>query len=409
MTRRAVRVALFPDSYHEVNGVANTTRRFEAYAREQNLPMILVAGAEQTRTVEEGSIKRLELQRGPFSFGLDKDLRFDVAFLRHHSAIKEALLKFKPDVVHVTGPSDVGIAGITIGHELDIPLAASWHTNLHEYAARRAALLLNPGEKIVNNVERASFALTARLYKIARVLFAPNQELIEQISAATGKPCFLMSRGVDTEFFSPAHRTRQNDGEIVIGYCGRLTTEKSVRDFAEFGQLLLRTGIKNFRFVFVGQGSEDQWLAQNVPNATLAGVRKGAELSQAYADFDVFAFPSKTDTFGNVVLEALASGVPAVVTSAGGPKFIVQEGETGFVTNSNAEFASRLIELVQDSALRRRMSEASRQAALKRSWNSVFNYVYETYERELKLDLSVASATASPVSAIMPPMEFRQQ
>jgi phosphatidylinositol alpha 1,6-mannosyltransferase len=396
MTRRAVRVALFPDSYHEVNGVANTTRRFEAYAREQNLPMLLVAGSEQTRTVVEGSIKRLELQRGPFSFGLDRDLRFDVAFLRHHSTIKEALLTFKPDVVHVTGPSDVGIAGVTIAHELGIPLAASWHTNLHEYAARRTALLLNAGETIVNNVERASFAVTARMYKIARVLFAPNQELMHQISAATGKPCFLMSRGVDTQAFNPGHRIRQDDGEVVIGYCGRLTTEKSVRDFAEFAKALLKAGITNFRFVFVGQGSEDQWLAQNVPNATLAGVRKGLALSQEYANFDVFAFPSKTDTFGNVVLEALASGVPAVVTSAGGPKFIVQDGATGFIASNNTEFATRLIELVRDTAMRKRMGGAAREAALSTSWHSVFSDVYETYERELKLELSVNSAIEIP-------------
>lgn len=398
----AVRVALFPDSYHEVNGVANTVRRFEAYAREQNLPMPVIAGAEHASTVVQGAITRLELQRGPLSFGLDKDLRFDIAFLRHHRAMKEALLAFKPDVVHVTGPSDVGIAGMTLAHELCIPLAASWHTNVHEYAARRAALLLNGGEKIVNNVERASFGLTARLYKVARVLFAPNLELMEQISAATGKPCYMMSRGVDTEAFSPTHRTRKDDDEVVIGYVGRLTVEKSVRDFAELSQSMLAAGIKNFRFVFVGQGSEEHWLAQNVVNATLAGVRRGIDLSQAYANFDVFAFPSKTDTFGNVVLEALASGVPAVVTSAGGPKFIVQEGETGFVTPNNDEFTSRLIQLTQDNALRRQMSGAARQAALKKSWVQVFNSVYETYARELKLTSHSVTPDQNSLTAVVP-------
>jgi glycosyltransferase involved in cell wall biosynthesis len=118
----------------------------------------------------------------------------------------------------------------------------------------------------------------------------------------------------------------------------------------------------------------------------MAGVLKGRDLSRAYANFDIFAFPSQTDTFGNVVLEALASGVPAVVTSGGGPKFIVQDSKTGFVASDEKTFSAALVRLATDGGLRTHMSSAAREAACHNSWDSVFDSVYETYEDQLKPD-----------------------
>lgn len=387
MTSSALRVAFFPDSYNEVNGVAHTARQFEQYARRQGVPMLLVTGADESRVTVDGSITRMELKRGSISFALDRDLRFDLAFLRHYRRIAAALREFKPDLLHVTGPNDVGISGVIAAHKLGIPLAASWHTNVHEYAARRAKRIVPTGiarrEGLTQYVQDTSFKLTARYFQIARWLYAPNQELIDQLSAATGKPCFLMARGVDATAFNPSHRDRK-DGKIVVGYVGRLTAEKSVRDFAELGRALKAAGLTNFEIAFVGQGSEQDWLRENVPNAVMAGVLKGRELSRAYANFDIFAFPSQTDTFGNVVLEALASGVPAVVTSGGGPKFIVQDSKTGFVASDDKTFSAALVRLATDDGLRTHMSIAAREAACHNSWDSVFDSVYETYEEQLK-------------------------
>ena len=134
-----------------------------------------------------------------------------------------------------------------------------------------------------------------------------------------------MRRGVDTRLFDPARR-RRSDDTFRIGYVGRLTPEKNVRFLAELGVALKAKGQDNVEFVIVGEGSEEAWLRQNVPNVTCTGVLRGDALAEAYAGMDLFAFPSRTDTFGNVVLEALASGVPAVVTDGGGPKFIVAAG-----------------------------------------------------------------------------------
>src|SRR5262249_10594236 len=137
MNQDALRVAFFPDAYHEVDGVANTSRHFEAYAKRQDLPFLTVLGSTRMAVETDGSVQRLELQRGNFSFALDRKHDFDLAFLRHYEEVEAHVRAFSPDVVHVTGPSDVGILGCFIAHRLKIPLAASWHTNLHQYAEQR--------------------------------------------------------------------------------------------------------------------------------------------------------------------------------------------------------------------------------------------------------------------------------
>src|ERR1700731_5346616 len=134
------RVAFFPDSFHEINGVAHTSRHFEAFARRHSLPFLCVRAGDRVHDrVTEGSVTTLELSRSRMSFALDKDLRFDPLYFRHWKRIHAALADFKPDVIHITGPSELGILGATLAHRMRVPLAASWHTNLHEYAGRRAS------------------------------------------------------------------------------------------------------------------------------------------------------------------------------------------------------------------------------------------------------------------------------
>lgn len=389
VTERSIRVALFPDSLHEVNGVANTCRNFVAYAQHHNLPMLVVSGAEETSTVQDGPVTRLGLRRGPVSFALEKDLRFDAAILRYRHQVIAALKSFQPDVVHITGPNDIGMLGAFVAHELGIPVAASWHTNVHEYAARRADRVLprlltgKARARTLQAIEDVSFHLSALFYRVGHFHYAPNQELIAKLRQATHKSCALMERGVDLEMFSPAHRDRANDGEFVIGYTGRLSTEKKVRSFAALSQTVRAAGLDKVRFVFVGHGKEEPWLRQHVPHAEFTGVLRGAPLARAYANMDLFAFFSETDTFGNVVLEALASGVPAVVTDKGGPKFIVEHERCGFVCADDFEFFASVLRLATNAALHRRFSTAARERAQRASWDAVFASVYETYRQEL--------------------------
>jgi glycosyltransferase involved in cell wall biosynthesis len=380
------RVAYFPDSFHEVNGVAHTSRHFEAFARRRGLPFLCVRAGERTQAIiEEGSVSTLELPRGFLSFAHEKDLRFDPAFLRHIPLIGEVLERFQPDLIHITGPSEVGMLGAGLAHHLGLPLAASWHTNVHEYAARRSGWFLRllpkrqsaaTGQKI----EDLALLAAARFYSVARVLFAPNPELCKLLEHATGRSCHLMPRGVDAELFHPAKRRRRpEDRAFILGFVGRLSVEKNVALLVQIQQELERIGLTNFRFLIVGHGAEQDWLRERLPRAEFSGVLKGEALSAAYAKMDLFVFPSHTDTFGNVVLEALASGVPAIVTPDGGPRTIVRDGETGRIA-CDEEFAAAIAGILADPERHARMRQAARAYALTASWDAVFEGVYAGYE-----------------------------
>jgi phosphatidylinositol alpha 1,6-mannosyltransferase len=372
---RPPRVAYFPDSFHEVNGVAHTSRNFQAYAQRHSLPFLCVRAGDNPSEIK-GSVQTLELPRSAAAVGVEKDLSFDPLFWRHEAAIADALHSFKPDLLHLTGPSELGIFAAYFAWKLQIPLAASWHTNVHEYAARRLPKL---SRNAASAIENTTLAVTTRFYKQAQVLFAPNRDLCAMLEEATGNPCHLMQRGVDTTLFSPMHRTRPAEAKpFILGFVGRLSIEKNVALLSKIQQQLDAAGIPA-KFLIIGQGDLEQTLRCDLPTADFAGVLRGQALSDAYANMDLFVFPSHTDTFGNVVLEALASGVPAIVTPNGGPKYIVAQGETGLIAEDKS-FAPAILSLLKDPARLAAMRIAARAHALTCSWDAVFNRVYRAYE-----------------------------
>jgi glycosyltransferase involved in cell wall biosynthesis len=385
------RVAFLPDTFHEVNGVAHTSRQLESFAVRRGIPFLSVHCGPVNETVTNGAATVVQLKRGPFRFGLDANLDYDPLLMRYTSRVMAEVQKFGTDIIHITGPGDMGAVGMYISWRLQLPLVISWHTSLHEYAGRRLERLLGfTGVQFSGRVgawtEKTALQLLGLFYRRAVIVMAPNQELIDLTKSLTERPVFLMRRGVDTQLFSPARRNRaalERSGYTTaafrIGYVGRLTPEKNVRFLAELGNTLRTLGRDRFEFVIVGEGSEEAWLREHVPNATFTGVLRGERLAEAYANMDLFAFPSNTDTFGNVVFEALASGVPAVVTDQGGPKFLVESGVTGHVASSTWDFISFVNEILTNQAAHARMRIAARQYALLQSWDSVFESVFDAY------------------------------
>ena len=378
------RVAFFADSFHEVNGVANTSRQLDAFARRRDLPLLSVHAAANADLRREGSVTTLELDRGNAAFKVERDMSFDPLMMQRHRHWTRSIVRaFRPDVVHITGPSDIGILGAWIAHDFRLPLVASWHTNLHEFGARRLDKLISfvPSgvrDPVTNATEHGILTACARFYRMANVLMAPNDELVDMLVRRTGRPAYLMQRGVDTQLFSPSRRTRA-DAAFVYGYVGRITSEKNVRLLADVERTLITSGITEYRFSIVGHGGELDWLRANLRQAGFPGVLKGEALAQAYANMDAFLFPSNTDTFGNVILEAAASGVPSVVTSSGGPKFLVRDGATGYVASDDHQFITRAVAIAQDRTRHASMRAAARDFALTMSWDAVFEKVYDAY------------------------------
>jgi len=391
-----------PDTFHEVNGVALTSRQLEAFARRRQIPFLSIHPGPVNETVADGPVVIRELQRGPACIQLDANLPYDILMGRYANRVVEQIQTFGADLIHITGPGDMGALGLYAAWRLRLPLVISWHTSLHEYAGRRleriASFLGRRLSRLLGRwVERCSLAVLRWFYRKARVVLAPNDELVAFLRRLTGRPVFLMRRGVEADQFSPLHRSRTS-GPFRIGYVGRLTPEKNVRFLAQLSHALVARGHRDFEFFVVGQGTDDQWLRENVVNATLPGVLHGRPLAEAYAGMDLFVFPSSTDTFGNVILEALASGVPAVVTSGGGPKFLVQHGVTGYIAADDDQFIDHVCGLMQNRDLHARMGEAARTYAVSMSWDSVFENVFAAYS--YCVDQTAQSARGLPAAPV---------
>src|SRR5262245_6233128 len=384
MSTNCPRVAFFTDNFHEVNGIALTSRHLIAYARKNDFPFLAVYCTDDAAHTEDEHPLALPLRRGRLTISVERDFVFDILFWRYAARVREALRSFRPDVIHVTSPGDIGLLGTRLAMQMRIPLVASWHTNLHEFAGRRLSKLLRIMPEMIRSsasqtAERGVLYIAQRFYKIARILMAPNPELAEMLEASTGKPTYIMLRGVNTNLFSASKRTA-NDGVFRLGFVGRISPEKNVRFLVQVEKALLAERRSGFRFVVVGNGSELGWLKSNLIHADFPGVLRGEALAEAYANMDAFVFPSQTDTFGNVILEAQASGVPVLVTPQGGPKFLVQHGISGFIARDQSDFVRGILSLMDDLPRRVAMGRTARSHAEERSWDRVFEDVFKVYK-----------------------------
>jgi glycosyltransferase involved in cell wall biosynthesis len=388
------RIAFCTDTFDEANGVATLSRAFAAYARKHQLPFLVVRPAPhggESRTYKDGSVTFVELGKSRLCLPLDMGLRFDLLVWRQADWLRQQLNAFHPDIVHITGPGDIGMVSARLAHTLRVPkppLVAAWHTNAHQYARMRAMPLLKmlPArfrEAVGSKIESISFQLTARFYRAGRLLLAPNQEILDQLMRQTGKPGKLMSHGVDSDLFAPppGGPKRLDGGIVTLGYAGRLTAEKNVRFLVELAEGLESDVRARVRFLIAGDGAQRAWLESHLPKSTtFTGVLRGEDLARAYREMDVFLFPSFSDTFGLVVLEAMSTGVPVVSFKTCGPNSVVEDGLNGFAASTSRDFIDSVTRLALDSDLRERMGLAARKTAVRQSWESVFSGLFESYD-----------------------------
>jgi phosphatidylinositol alpha 1,6-mannosyltransferase len=389
MSEKIPRVAFFPDSYLEINGAALTCRKLTGFARKRGYPFLCVYADDKTAQTANGSVTNLALKRSPVSIPIDNGLKYDPFYNRHIRRVEKALDEFKPDLLHLTGVNDVSIIAAILAYKRRLPLIGSWHTNVHEFAARRLDKLFgflpkNFRNSLTGLAERKIFDWAVLYYKMPQVVLSPNAELVESLVRDEERASLLMRRGVDTEMFNPNKRT-VTDGIFRFGYIGRLREEKNVRLLEKLEKRLLELSKTNFKFLIVGEGTERDWLEKNMQTAEFTGYLEGEPLAQAYANLDVFIFPSETDTFGNVAQEAMASGVPAIVTDQGGPKFVIKDGETGFVAKNFDDFVKFAFELMDNPAKLSKMKQASIDFMQKKSWDAVFEGVYEAYRQAIEI------------------------
>ena len=261
---------------------------------------------------------------------------------------------------------------------LELPLLGSYHTELAAYAGLRSGL---------GHVEAlANFAL-GKFYGACDVVLSPSSATDERLETIGVEPEIIgrWDRGVDLNRFDPALRDPGLlPGEINVLYAGRLTKEKGVELLAD-AFLTARARDPRLHLVLAGGGPEQEALADRLGGyATFLGWQYGADLARVYASADAFMFASRTDTFGQVVLEAQASGLPVVAVGEGGPATLIEDGETGLLTAADPRaLATALHQIVDSPLLAERLRRAALAAVGTRTWEAAMQRLADGYRRAL--------------------------
>jgi glycosyltransferase involved in cell wall biosynthesis len=369
-----VRIAVFTDTYpNDVNGVARTLGMLVDHAAMRGHEVLLVT-PRVSKEPAPAAVRHL--QRPGVPIPIYPDLQLALGMDRE---CRRTLAAFAPDLVHVATESTVGFSGRRWAVRAGVPLVTSFHTNFPAYLRDYR---MGPLEPLLWRYLRWFHAASL-------VTFCPSWDTLEKLRAHGFHPRLrVWSRGVDTALFSPARRDPAVRARIAPGaqrilvYVGRLAAEKRVDFLLDvFPHVAAATG-PGTALVFVGGGPAAERLRARAPAGVhFTGFLRGEELAEAYAAGDVFVFASDTETFGNVVLEALSSGLPAVVVDEGGVKETVIPGRTGIrvPVGDVAGFAAACVELLDDGEQRRRLSEGARREALSRDWDAILDGLLREY------------------------------
>jgi glycosyltransferase involved in cell wall biosynthesis len=363
-----MRLALFTDTYPEdVNGVARTLGMLVAHAAARGHRIALVT----PRVSEEGAEHAVAHRQ---LFGVPIPIYPDLQLARGVDGPgKRMLEEFDPELVHVATESTVGLSGRNWAVRNGVPLVTSFHTYfplyLHDYR--------------MGFLEPAVWRYLRWFHDRSLLTFCPSHDTLEALRAQEFHPRLrIWGRGVDTELFGP-HRRRAEvrqaiapGADRILVYVGRLAAEKRVEVVLDaFPRIREATG-PGTALVFVGDGPAGARLrARAGEGVYFTGFLHGESLAEAYAAGDLFVFASDTETFGNVVLEAVASGVPAVVADQGGVRESAIPGRTGVRARPNdpEAFADACIELLRDDAAREALARGAREYALSRSWEAILD------------------------------------
>ena len=360
------RVAVIADGIGSMHGVTHTIEQI----RERGVPGFEVDIVGTDPGVDRRLPAAAELEI-PFYEGM----RLGVPGLPD---LVETLAEGSYDLVHVTAPGPAGIAATLMSRITGVPLLASYHTEIATYAGMRSQ---------DSTLEALTRAGLGAFYTAPAAVLSPSPSADASVAALGADPTRIgrWERGVDLDRFDPAKADRDAfPGEIKVLYAGRLTREKGVDLLAETF-LRAHEADPRLHLLLAGGGPEEAELRERLgERATFLGWLSGEELPRAYASADAFLFCSSTDTYGQVILEAAASGLPIVAVAEGGPAALVENRHTGLLCRPDADhLAGTLLQLASSPQLRCRLGEAGARAARERSWERSMSQLAAGYRRAL--------------------------
>jgi len=372
------RVALVADGLDGMHGVTHTLRQI----RDRGVPGfdVEVIGTDANVDRRLSAVAEIEI---PFYRGL-------TVGVPSMPAIVDALAEGRYDLVHLCSPGPAGLSAWLLARVLELPVVGSYHTELPAYAGVRTGQA---------HLEALAAAALGAFYGDCDAVLSPSpasDERLAQLGIAPER-IFRWDRGVDLDRFDPAlRRPGSLPGEVNVLYAGRLTKEKGVELLSQ-AFLAGRARDPRLHLVLAGGGPEEEWLREQLgEHATFLGWLEGEALARAYASSDAFLFASRTDTFGQVILEAQTSGLPVVAVDEGGPTSLIEDGETGLLAPADAgALADALLTLIGAPLLGERIRRAALAAVRTHTWNGALERLAAGYraaleERAAAVDLQVA-------------------
>ncbi len=366
--------AWFTDTIDDLNGVSRTIQRYSKLASESGRELVVVAC--QSRELKfPGNVKNFT----PLNEFPVPDYHSKLLSIPPLLEMAKFVEENEIEMLYISTPGPVGLAGLGISKLLGIPCAGIYHTDY----LRHVNHIIQDGKlgQLVGNCG-------AWFYRSMDTVLVPSRYYMDDIEAMglSKSGMKLFPRGTDCSVFSPEYRSPEflgkhglDPGKIAISYVGRVSREKDL-DILAKAYLLAKKEFPAIQMLIVGDGPYTKVLKKNLEKSDtyFTGELSGKDLSEAYASSDIFVFPSTTDTYGNSVLEAQASGLPAVVTDRGGPKEIIVPGKTGLVccSHDTEDLKERILELCRNSEMRNSMSVAAREMALERTWEKAFDLLW---------------------------------
>lgn len=380
-----MRITIVTETYFpQVNGVSRTLSQLVRVLMEAGDSVQLIH-PNYGQPIDSPEFYPVPSLRIPFY----PDLRLPIP---PYWGVRHAIRRFQPDLIHIVTEASLGLAALRYAATSGIPVVSSFHTNFDQYSDHYR---IGWARGLIWRYLRWFHNKTIETY-------VPSRATIADLTRRGFENLTLWPRGVDANLFRPGRPGREAirsalgfaPDDVVITYVGRVAAEKNVEYLAEALKLSAFRCSK-VRPLIVGDGPALPILRERLGDrATLVGFKGGDDLADHYAAADLFAFASRTETFGNVLLEAMASALPTVALAEGGPTEIVRHGETGLLLDPLAPpstFADAILALAEDPVLRRRLAGNARDHARSQSWEQIMGSLRERYSKAAGQKPSVAA------------------
>ncbi len=385
-----LRLALFTGNYnHIADGVSLTLNRLVAFLEKKGVP-VMVFGP----TVKNPPVKHVGTFIPVPSIPAPGRPEYRISLGLPPSARKK-LKAFNPTLFHIATPDLLGNQALRLARRWEIPVVASYHTHFSSYLKYYG----------FEELEGFLWKYLRRFYRQCRHVYVPSHSMAAVLQAHEIKRGLrLWERGVDMDLFTPSRRSYSwrrargiEDDVPLITFVGRLVWEKGLDIFADVIETLEDLGVPHHSMI-VGDGPAREELRIRLTRTHFTGYLQGEALARAYASSDIFLFPSDTETFGNVTLEAMASGLPVVAANATGSNALVIHGTTGFLAEprNEKEFLEYTLQLATSPELRIRMGEAGLERATRYEWDVVMTKLISYYQEVLNPHIVRESLPALP-------------